>query len=324
MTPEQVASRLEPELRAALLAALQDVRDGVDYPALYAAIEAGDIDGVEKALNVEQGSWAPYVAAALAIFMQSGAAAARSLRVRFDPTQDADFRQDLAAKVSAMAAEQVAKAREYVWQGIGEGRPRREIVEGLAGRVSKATGKRQGGVIGLSGAQQSWVDNMWARLASGDPAEIRAALGVKDRDRRYDPLIKRAAVEAKKGAPPVLTPDKIDEITGKYADRLLRKRAKDIASIETTQFAAGARSEVVRQALAKFPGATATKTWHHSSIYLNARLDHVGMSGTTVPFEGVFMMIDGSAMRYAHDPRGGARNNSFCRCRTTFKLEMPK
>ena len=40
--------------------------------------------------------------------------------------------------------------------------------------------------------------------------------------------------------------------------------------------------EQLKQALAKMPGAVARKTWHHSSIYINARPDHVGMSGVSV------------------------------------------
>jgi len=331
---------LTPSLEAAVQAALQDMRDGVDYPALLAALEAGDIAAVEKALDFEQGSWAPYIAAAMVIYMQTGAEAARRLPIRFDPTRDADFRADVNAKVAAYTDEQIVKAREYVYNGYAAGRSRRDIAQGLAGKVSKLTGKRQGGVIGLSGAQQSWVDKMRERLESGDPEQMRAVLTAKERDKRFDRTIKRAIVEARKSEkdvakaivdgkpmpaikPPVLDANKIDDITGKYADRLLRKRAKDIASTEATQFASGARADAVRQALAKVPGATATKTWHHSSIYINARPDHVGMSGVTVAFDANFVMADGVPMRYAHDPRGGAKHNASCRCRTTYAIKWP-
>lgn len=339
---DRLLPRLEPELAAAVLAALQDVRDGVDYPRLERGIAAGDVAEIEAALNIEQGSWAPYVAAALAIFMQSGRRAGVIYGVRFDPVQDAEFRADLSAKVSAMAEEQRVKARDYVQRGLMEGRSQRSIAEGLVGRRSRATGKRTGGLIGLSRAQQSWVETMARRLSSDDPEEIRAALGVKERDKRYDPLIKRAAVEARKarnaalealeaGAPPIvapkpspLTPAKIEEITGKFADRLLRKRAKDIAKVEVQQFAAGAREEAVRQAVAKVPGASASKTWEHSHIIEHARVDHLSMDGQVRDLEGVWIMSNGAMMRYAHDPRGGAANNASCRCRTRYRLILPE
>lgn len=316
MTPEQLARQLTPELAAALQEALQDMRDGVDYPALEAAIAAGDVDAAIKALDIEQGSFAPYIAAALVLYMRTGAEAARGYRIRFDATDPVDFRLDLSTKVAAMTDEQVQKARAYVYDGYSAGKSRREIAQGLAGRIVR--GKRQGGVIGLSGAQQSWVEKMRERLASGDPQELRAVLTAKERDKRYDRTIKVAIRDGKR-----IPTDKIDEITGKYADRLLRKRAKDIATSEATQFAAGARADAVRQTLGKagLPEDAVSRTWHHSSIYINARPDHVGMSGVTMPgLTAPFVMFDGSAMRYAHDPRGGARNNMSCRCRTTYNI----
>lgn len=312
---DRITARLEPKLAKALQDALQDMRDGVNYPLLLRSIDNNDIEGVIAALNIEDGSFAPYIAVAIAIFMAAGAAAAKTYKIRFDPTRDADFQLDLRAKMRAMADEQIIKAREYVKQGLAAGKSRREIAQGLAGRV--VSGHRQGGVIGLSGAQQSWVENMRARLLSGDPAEMRAALKNKDRNKIYDRTIKKAIKEGK-----ALPEAKVDEIVGKYADKLLAKRAKDIAALEAEQFAAGAREEAVRQALAK-SGGTATKTWRHSSIYINARQDHVGMSGKTVPFDAAFIMADGTPMRYAHDPRGGARQNSHCRCRTTYKIVRP-
>ena len=317
---DRLISRLTPELAAALLASLQDMRDGVDYPALLAAIDAVDPDAVERALNIEDASFAPYIAAAMVIYMRSGAEMAREIARggRFNPALDAEFRRDLADKVAARTAEQIEAARARVYEGLASGRTRREIAESLAGRISKATGKRTGGVTGLSRPQQSWVDTMRERLASGDAAQLRATLAAKDRDKRYDRTIKVAIRDGK-----VIPPAKIDEITGKYADRLLRKRATNIASVEVEQFAANAREDAVRQALAKMPGAVARKTWHHSSIYINARPDHVGMSGVTVDMEANFVMADGTAMRYAHDPRGGARHSLNCRCRTTYAISRP-
>ena len=313
---DRIAAQLEPRLAKALQDALQDMRDGVNYSLLLRSIENNDIEGVIAALNIEEASFAPYLAAALVIFMMTGAAAAKVYRVRFDPMRDGEFRADLDAKISAMTAEQITKAREYVKQGMSQGKSRREIAQGLAGKM--VSGHRQGGIIGLSGAQQSWVENMRSRLLSGDPAEMRATLKNKDRNKIYDRTIKKAIKEGK-----AIPEAKVDEIVGKYADKLLAKRAKDIAALEAEQFAAGAREEAVRQALAKAPGSSATKTWRHSSIYINARPDHVGMSGTTVPFDANFMMFDGTPMRYAHDPRGGAKHNAHCRCSTTYKLVRP-
>ncbi len=300
---DAILIELEPELRQALLDAFNGIRKGVDMRALADAIERGDLDGVERALNVDEGSFAPYVLTATLIFLRYGTVFAPTLGkgIRFDAVKALPAGQTIMAEnVERMTREAREIARDMAIQGMG----RRE------------TAKRIRDVIGLSRAQATYVDSMRARLESGDPAQLRAVLsGQTLRDKRYDPAIKKAI---KDGKP--IPPRKVDQMTQAYARKLQSKRAKDIAAAEAQQYAETSKFEAAGQASAKVGGIT-TKTWRHSSIYLNARPDHVSMSGVTV--RGVrtpFVMADGVAMQYAHDPVGGVKHNASCRCRTVYKI----
>lgn len=321
---DAMLNELRPQLQEALLAAFADMQSGVDYPALELAIAQRDAAGVEAALNIDDGSFAPYMLIAMTIYLRYGQRFGPTLGVRFTPNMSV---------IQADIADATARMTEDARQGIRDAVERRMMsVDGANRReAARAIIREIKPIIGLSRPQISYVESMRERLLSGDPEQMRAVLsGQKLRDKRYDRLIKRAIVQARAhekavakaleaGLPtppppaPILTPAKVDEITGKYAARLLRKRATDIARAEVDQYAEAAKFEAAKKVV-----GGVTKTWRHSSIYINARPDHVGMSGVSVPIDASFIMADGTAMRYAHDPRGGARHNASCRCRTEY------
>lgn len=83
---------------------------------------------------------------------------------------------------------------------------------------------------------------MRARLASGDPAEMAKVFGMTRRDKRLDSAI-RKAIEAGK---PVSAAD-IERMTQRYTDRLIAKRAEDIARTETGMAVMSSRAESRRR-----------------------------------------------------------------------------
>ena len=292
---DAILIELEPELRQALLEALEGMRKGVDMAALRDAIERGDVEGVEEALNVDEGLFSPYVVAATLIYMRYGQAFAPTLGVRFNATAPAGTDM-IRQNVERMTREAREAARDMAMQGIG----RRE------------TAKRIRDMLGLSRAQQSYVESMRQRLESGDPAQLRAILkGQALRDKRFDPAIKKAIETGKP-----ISAGQIEKMTAAYSRKLLRKRAEDIAAAEAQQYAELSKYEAARQS-----GKHIRKIWRHSRIWLRARPDHVYMNGHEV--EGVempFIMPDGIAMQYPHDPAGGAKHNANCRCRVRSKV----
>ncbi|MEC3912179.1 hypothetical protein U5A82_17370 [Sphingobium sp. CR2-8] len=259
---------------------------------------------------------------------------------RFDmqnPRAENRIRSEAATRVAGYVDEQVETARKVIADGFSRGEGPQTIATTIAGRVDPNSKRRQGGIVGLSDPQVGYVDSMRARLLSGDPDEMMKVLGRFDkggkwiegtgmtrRDRRYDGAIKRAIAAIAKGKPNPLTRDKIYELTAKYSDRLLAKRADDIARTETAQGVMMARAEATKQALDKsgLDDAAVEKIWRHLGGLHHARDWHLAMNGKSVTgIDAVFHMPDGSLMLHSHDPQGGAKNNVACRCSTDFDID---
>lgn len=259
---------------------------------------------------------------------------------RFDmtnPRAENLIRTEAAARVAGYVEEQIETARRVIADGYQRGEGPDAIATTIAGRVNPISGRREGGIIGLSDPQVGYVESMRARLLSGDPDEMVKVLGSfgKDgkwkpgtgmtlRDRRFDRSIMKAIRDVAAGKPNPLTRDRIDEMTAKYADRLLSRRAEDIARTETAQGVEMARAEATRQALDKagLPGEAATKAWYHQGGIEHARDQHLVMHGRTVTgIDTHFVLPDGTLMLHPHDPAGGVKHNANCRCRGDREID---
>lgn len=256
------------------------------------------------------------------------------IQFRFDmtnPRAEAKIRTEAASRIAGYVDEQVEAARRVIADGFQRGEGPQAIATDIAGRINPISGRREGGIVGLSDPQVGYVESMRARLASGDPDEMIKVLGrfTKDgkwiegtgqtlRDRRFDGAVKKAVKAVAAGKPNPLTADKIAEMTAKYSDRLLARRAEDIARTETAQGVEMARAESTKQALEKagLSDNAVTKGWVHQGGIRHARDGHLAMNGkTVVGVDTPFFLPDGSVMLYPHDPAGGVKNNANCRCR---------
>jgi hypothetical protein len=263
-----------------------------------------------------------------------------SINFRFDmtnPRAEAKIRTEAASRITGYVDEQVETARRVIADGFQRGEGPETIATDIAGRINPISGKREGGIVGLSDPQVTYVESMRRRLLSGDPHEMIKVLGSfgKDgkwvegtgqtlRDRRYDASIKKAIREVAAGKPNPLTADRVDEMTAKYSDRLLKRRAEDIARTETAQSVMAARAEATQQAMDKdnLPDEALSKEWRHLGGIRHARDSHLIMNGQKViGMNTPFFLPDGSIMLHTHDPQGGVKNNANCRCDTAFDLD---
>ena len=257
-----------------------------------------------------------------------------NITFRFDmtnPRAEARIRTEAATRIAGYVDEQIEAARKAIGDGFQRGEGPQTIATTIAGKVNPISGRREGGIIGLSDPQIGYVDSMRARLLSGDPDEMMKVLGSFDkdgkwkpdtgmtlRDRRYDRSIQKAIRDVAEGKDNPLSAAKIEEMVAKYSDRLLARRAEDIARTETAQGVEMARAEATKQALekAKLDAAAVTKGWYHSGGIDHARDTHLAMHGKEVTgIDTPFHLPDGSVMQHPHDPDGGVRNNANCRCR---------
>lgn len=298
---DAILIELEPELQQALLDAFDGIRKGVDMRALRDAVERGDVQAVEDALNLDEGSFWPYITVATIIYMRYGSMFAPTLIRGATFNANTGLGQDVIRQnVERMTEETRAMARDMVMAGVG----RREVAK----RIRES--------IGLSRAQQGYVDSMRRRLESNDASELRAILnGNTLRDKRFDPAIKKAIANIEAGKSSGLSARKIEDMTSGYTRKLIRKRAQDVAAAEAIQYAEASKFEAVNQT-----GRPVTKTWRHSRIWLRARVDHVMMNGVSVEGLETPFNVSGTLMQYPHDPAGGARHNANCRCRAQYKV----
>lgn len=183
------------------------------------------------------------------------------------------------------------------------------------GRINRTTGRREGGIIGLTSGQAKAVSKARVELESGDSNYFTRKL----RDKRLDGLVKRAFSSGK----PVAKAD-IDRITGKYSDRLLKLRGETIARTEGLNAYRAANYEAYRQLIES--GAVRedqiSREWD-STLDKRTRDQHVAMEGVKVQgLSQPFLMPDGSLMKHPGDASLGAPGEQIIACRCAVKYRV--
>lgn len=335
---EHLTARLEPELRDAFRAAVQDWRDRVNYPELVDALEARDIDRAIRALNIEPAVFNEYVTTQTNIYSSAGWITSRyipgeqGIVFRFDmsnPRAEARIREYGAQRVVGYTQEQIATAQRVIVEGYANGRGPKNIAVEIAGRVNPVNKRREGGIIGLSDPQARYVQSVRDAMERGD----YRSLFVKDRETgalkpRYTRMDGRdlRTIKARINSGKSLTRAEKDRIVNRYSDRLVASRAEAVARTETAQAVMMARQESYKQALEKagLPNDAVTKEWIHAGPHDKfARVQHLIMDGVSVKgLNSEFILPDGTRMQHTHDPAGGAKHSVNCRCDTRYKIDF--
>lgn len=328
---EKLIAKLEPALAKEMLAALQNLRNNVNYSALRKALIAGDIEAALTALELEAGAFGTYLQSKASAYAQFGAAAAAAIPTR--GTTAAIFRFNLSNPqveqwLQTQASELIAThvqahkdaIRALVVAEYNKGSGPNVITKLIAG--TKTPSGRVGGMIGLSDPQLTYVSNMRARLMSGNPVEMQKVLArMTLRDKRFDATIRKFMAAGK----PVPA-EALAKMLTAYSDRLLKRRAEDIARTEVGMAVMASRKESYRQALDKagLPDSAVTKRWRHGGADdKHARQDHIAMHNkTVVGLEQPFVLPDQTRVQHALDTTGGAKHNVNCRCSTDYIIDF--
>lgn len=320
---ELLLDKYDPAIRAAFLAAYDDIRSRVALKQLVERLERGDVAGAIDVLGIERASFGALELAIADAYNGGGMAFASELKLR-DPQgnriafqfgvrnliAEARLRDHSSALVTRVTEDQIAALRIGLSEGLARGdNPTRTALD-MVGRLSRASGKREGGYLGLSGPQERTQAKARSALISGDLEGMRAYLQLAHRDKRFD----RAILKAIEAGKPLAQAD-VDRVIGRLNDRQLKYRADKLALNETFEALALARDEGMRQAIesGKVDARFVVKKWRHSGKE-NARLQHVAMSGKEVPYGQAFIMADGTAIDYPHAPGTPARHTVGCGC----------
>lgn len=324
-------AKQRPQLQRAFRLAIRDIIDRVTINQVVQALRRNDIEAAIDALGVSRAAFSPFIQSLTGTYAQAGAIAAAS-NVWLTPTGRAKVRFDLANPlanefitqyssnlVTSVSDDTRDALRVAIRAGYEQGRGPLDIARDLTGRIG-ANGRRTGGIVGLNEPQAMAVQNMRARLASGDPVEMRKVLGMTRRDKRLDGIINRAIENGT-----TLSQSDINRITGRYSDRLLALRGETIARTETAAAVENARYDAFKMGMDEnnVPDWAVEKTWLHGGGRKDPRDDHVAFSGTKVTgLNTPFVLPDGTRMQGPHDTSlgAGAKHVANCTCRARMEV----
>ncbi len=342
---EKLAEGFEPKIRRAFLAAFEDVRNQAGVNAMAELIRIGRVDALTEALGINSARFAPLAEAVRSVFAEGGrlaaleipplvsnapllqgqwrAPASEAMKVHFSfdiraAGAEQWLQQHSANLVTEIINSQRDAIRTTIAEGMAMGRAPRQTALDIVGRVG-TTGRRTGGVVGLTSQQAQYVANARAELLSGDPAQMSRYFSRARRDKRFDAAVRKAI---KEGRP--LSAADVDKITGRYADRLLALRGETIARTESITSMNAAREESYRQAIeaGDLLPENVIGTWGATGDR-KTRDTHQAMNGQERRFGEPFLSPSGAMLRYPGDTSLGAGADEIanCRCTKIFRID---
>lgn len=321
-----------PQLQRAFLDAVYAMRDRAQIELIAELLEKGDVDGAIRAVGLDPVSLRTFDETLAKAFEAGGRAVTDSipalreasghiLKVLFDvrnPAAQEWLRTHSSWLITEVMADQREMIRNFLVAGMEAGNNPKTVALDLVGRVNKRTGRREGGVIGLTSSQSEWVRSYEARLRSGDPAQMRAAMEMELGDERFDPTVEKAIREGKP-----IPAAKITKMVEAYKNRALRYRAEVIGRTEAMTSLHEAQMQGWRQAIdrGQVKVETLVKVWA-SARDERVRGTHRVLNGQAIPFEASFVSPSGATLRYPGDPKAPVREIAMCRCHMTVRMDF--
>ncbi len=319
----QAIEGLEPAAQREYLAQISQAIDSASLAEVERAIGSGDESAVVAAVQI--GIFAGLVDYLRTAYVKGAKtevagikAAGISKELDFNAPEPVGFMASQAGRlVSQAGADQVAAVRAVMTYGSASGQSARKTALDLIGRISKQTGQRTGGVLGLSGGYADSVTLARTQLLSGERAMLRQYLLRVRRDRRFDPTV-RAAI---KGGKP-LDEETVNKIAGRYADRLLATQAEMVAQTFVAESFNEGRDQAWRQVVGRSNGRLSfIKTWK-SRGDSKVRFSHSAMNGQKVEKDQPFVSPRGALLMYPCDSSLGAPLSERARCRCTAEYSV--
>lgn len=246
-----IAAKLEPKLRDAFLAAAATVKSSIKLSTLAEALQAGNIEGLLRDLDIEQKLSAAFRGEGLDVsqttvieaveqtFRDAATAAMSKLPLKIERAISFDLLNPRAVEflqqyefemIREITADTTAAIREVMLRSFREGIPPRQAAIEIRS------------VIGLTSKQAAAVGRFQQALAESTPESIRQALQRELRDHRFDSTLIRALQQET-----VLSRAQIQQMTQRYYERFLRHRAETIARTETIRAASAGQHELFLQ-----------------------------------------------------------------------------
>jgi hypothetical protein len=315
---DQLIRSWEPHLQKAFIDAIYAIRNAAQVDQIARMLDRGDVDGAVRAVGLDPTQFRVFDKTFEAAYEAGGVATVNALplvhdaqgfRVRFqfairNPVAEQWLRQYSSNMITGIVDDQRNMIRGFLQAGLEAGANPRTTALDLVGRVG-ASGKREGGTIGLTQSQEQWVRNYAQELEQTPGASLTRAL----RDARFDRAVQKAVST---GEP--MGADLRAKMVTAYRNRALRYRAETIARSETITALHEAQNQALDQAVQSggIDAGAITMTWR-SAHDKRVRDAHRGLDGESIARGGVFQSSLGP-IRYPGDPSATAENRIGCRC----------
>lgn len=330
---QAILERLEPEVRRAFEEAIADIRSAAQLQAVIGHLEAGNVEAALIALNLRAEFFQPLDDALTDAFNAGGVSVLAGLpalpvpfssgaRVvaRFDgrnPRAERVARDLSSTLITQIIDDQREAIRAVIEAGIEAGQGPRDTALNIVGRVNKATGKREGGIVGLNAPQtKAWL-KAGDELDALDPAYFERKL----RDKRFDPMVRKAIETGK----PLSKADR-ERVLNRYSARLLKHRGDTIARTETIASLNAGRDQGIRQLIeaGNITEDQVRKVWDSSGPDGRTRDTHLGMEAQERRLDEPFVTPMGYRLMHPGDASLGAPGSETinCRCVLRFSLDV--
>jgi len=327
---------LEDDIQRAFLESIQGITDEVILEQLIDAIEAGDFRRAYAGLGIMPGSLNPLMSALEIAYRHSAEFVVQGYpthvqtsngKVKFhfnmrDPRAEQWLRDKSSEMVTLISEDTRINVQSTLQRGMIEGRNPRDTALDIVGRYNRATGHREGGVIGLTKDQEGWVASARQRLSQahlgGEAGERYLSMGL--RDKRFDSTVRKAMETGKP-----LNKAQVENLTIRYSSAALKHRGDQIARHESMSAFNTADYDSAKQvvALGAAREKDVTRVWDDAGDK-RVRHSHRELDGQRVGLDEPFVSpVSGASMMYPTDASLGAPTKEIigCRCRARIKID---
>lgn len=333
MTPRQQLDALVdlfiPQIRAAFLAAIQDIVDNVLLSRVVDAIRDGDVEAAFRALGFSDAAMRPLTAAIEHAFEQGGIMAGKTfpkwlntpaarIVFRFDVRNsraEGWLREHSSQLITRIEDETRKNVRNVLTVGMQDGRNPRNVALDIIGRIDPATGNRTGGIVGLTENQEYWVRGARRKLVDLNADYFNLSL----RDKRFDRTVAAAIRDGKS-----LPSDVVDKLVMRYKDNALKYRGDMIGRTEAIHSLNRSEWEATKQAveMGAVKESAVKREWDDVGDR-RTRWSHRKMNGQLVGLDEPFVSPSGARMMHPGDTSLGAPGAEViaCRCRVRQKID---
>lgn len=314
---ERVLDAMSENMRAAFKAAIESIVNRATLRDMEDALTRGDVDAVLQALGLGPEHYAPLEDAVEEAFRAGGAfqASVGAFYPRHERAMEWS-RQHGAALIVEIDSSIREAVTEVIVAGIDEGRGTGPMARDIVGTINRATGRREGGIVGLTGREAAAAMRARRELQELDPAYLQRGA----RDRRDDRTVRNAI---KNGRP--LTREQVDRIARRYSNGLLIRRGDRIARTESLRAMNAGRHEAMKQTVEKLgiPESAVLVTWQAARDG-RTRHTHSALRGQQVRMGQPFRSPSGALMMFPGDDALGAPAAETINCRCTTSLEITR